>query len=467
MQNGKIFIYKIQEYFLYLLIFLLPWQTRWMFKLGELNGGYWEYATMSLYGVDILLVGLLAYWLIVKLLNCLIARLDSARQVKLLSNKIWLLIGGLELFIFISIFFAPDKWLAFYGYGRFLLGVGLFFLLMQVYPVKYSQSEFNWVKYDKIKLYWTIVASGFLQSILAIQQLMMQKVYGSKWLGMASQSPEILGVSVVETELRRWLRAYGSLPHPNILGGFLAVCLLINIILYFDLHKKLMGATSATANKYKIGILVSISFFIINFIGLLLTFSRSAWLGFAVGTIIFLISGFFTYKRKEAFINAFKLIFIIIIISSIFLWLFREPATNRFVISNRLENKSVQERIDYNQDALQIIKNNSWFGTGIKNYGLAIHRDINAERTVYEYQPVHNTFLLVWAETGIFGLLFFVSLLVYTLVNLLKQKSYGKMSLICVMIIMMFFDHWWWSMPFGIVLFWLVIGIAFKNTNAN
>ncbi|MFH1326461.1 MAG: O-antigen ligase family protein [Candidatus Falkowbacteria bacterium] len=425
-----------------------------MFKLGELNGGYWEYATMSLYAVDILLVGLLAYWLIVKLLNCSIARLDSARQVKLLSNKIWWLIAGLELFIFASIFFASDKWLAFYGYGRFLLGVGLFFLLTQV-------------KYDKIKLYWIIVASGFLQSILAIQQLMMQKVYGSKWLGIASQSPEILGVSVMETELRRWLRAYGSLSHPNILGGFLVVVLLINIILYFDLHKKFMEATNVDVNKYKIGILVSISFFIINFVGLLLTFSRSAWLGFAVGTIIFLISGFFTYKRKEAFINAFKLVFVVIIISSIFFWLFREPATNRFVISNRLENKSVQERINYNQDALQIIKNNSLFGTGIKNYGLAVHRDINAERTVYEYQPVHNTFLLVWVETGIFGLLFFVGLLVVTLLHYyiitLPKHNFEMLSVVMAMTVMMFFDHWWWSLPFGVMLFWLVVGITFSK----
>ena len=50
---------KIIEYGLYLLVFLLPMQTRWIIKTGELNGGYWEYGTISLYSTDILLAVLL------------------------------------------------------------------------------------------------------------------------------------------------------------------------------------------------------------------------------------------------------------------------------------------------------------------------------------------------------------------------------------------------------------------------
>ena len=42
-----------------LFLFLLPWQTRWFYQSGSLNGGYWEYGTFSLYGTQILL------WLII------------------------------------------------------------------------------------------------------------------------------------------------------------------------------------------------------------------------------------------------------------------------------------------------------------------------------------------------------------------------------------------------------------------
>jgi len=52
----KITLDKILEYSVYLVVFLLPLQTRWMAKLGELNGGYWEYGTYSLYFIDILIL---------------------------------------------------------------------------------------------------------------------------------------------------------------------------------------------------------------------------------------------------------------------------------------------------------------------------------------------------------------------------------------------------------------------------
>ena len=50
---------KILDYLLMLFLFLLPWQTRWFYQSGSLNGGYWEYGTFSLYGTQILL------WLII------------------------------------------------------------------------------------------------------------------------------------------------------------------------------------------------------------------------------------------------------------------------------------------------------------------------------------------------------------------------------------------------------------------
>ena len=56
---------------------------------------------------------------------------------------------------------------------------------------------------------------------------------------MAVHKAEELGTSVVETVGadglgERWLRAYGGLDHPNILGGILAVALLLFIILHIE-----------------------------------------------------------------------------------------------------------------------------------------------------------------------------------------------------------------------------------------
>jgi hypothetical protein len=426
-----------------------------MFKLGELNGGYYEYATYSLYAVDVLIIVLLlfVFFNLVKVKSQKPA--SSADGSKVKSDFLWILIGGLELFIFISIAVAPDKLLALYGYGRFLVGIGLFFAITQI-------------KYDKIKLYWAIVFSGFIQSILAMQQFVSQQVYGNKWLGMASQYSSDLGVSVVDNGFRRWLRVYGSLPHPNILGGFLAIVLLINVILYFNLYKKFKDAINRNQESgigNQAGLLLGLIFFVINFVGLILTFSRSAWLGFLAGFIILLLLIVKKYGRT-GLLNISKFIFIIIALCCLAGYILNEPMKTRLGMDSRLENKSIQERTGYAADAKEVIKNNWLFGVGVKNYGLTVHNQINSERSVYEYEPTHNVFLLVWAETGILGLLAFVILLIYLLSNALKNESYGKTTLIFALTAMMVFDHWWWSLNFGIILFWLVMGMAYKKDNS-
>jgi len=58
------FINKTIEYGLYLLVFALPIQTRWIIKAGALNGGPWEYGTYSLYATDILLLLLLLLFIV-------------------------------------------------------------------------------------------------------------------------------------------------------------------------------------------------------------------------------------------------------------------------------------------------------------------------------------------------------------------------------------------------------------------
>ena len=46
---------KIQDYLLMVFLFVLPWQTRYIWHYGEINRGYWEYGTYSIYGTEILL----------------------------------------------------------------------------------------------------------------------------------------------------------------------------------------------------------------------------------------------------------------------------------------------------------------------------------------------------------------------------------------------------------------------------
>jgi len=164
---------KIIEYGLYLLVFLLPWQTRWIIHAGEINAGTSEYLTLSLYGTDILLIILVLLFALYK--NTYNGATAAKKYRK---QRIWYLIAGLEFIIFISIFIAPDKVIAFYDYARFLLGIGLFWLVVSA-------------DYGRAKLIYAFLAGTFFTAALGIWQFLTQSSFADKWLGLSAHNPGV------------------------------------------------------------------------------------------------------------------------------------------------------------------------------------------------------------------------------------------------------------------------------------
>ncbi len=501
--------YYFIEYGLYLLVFLLPIQTRWIIKAGELN----EYGTISLYGTDILLILLLSLFVIFKFQipnsksqtpqhRCATTgQANSKSQIPNpkftpldmeLSNgaripnpkfqipKYWWIIAGLDLMIFISIFFAADKLVAVYRYGLFLLGVGFFWLIVSA-------------NYNKIKLVYSLLAGIFLQACLGIWQFLTQSSFACKWLGLAQHNAGDLGVSVVEAIssidgiAERWLRAYGGLDHPNVLGGLLVVGLLLLIWLFMTNPKSqipnnkprniasLKRGRQIPNPKSQIINLILLSAFCFLLSSLFFTFSRGAWLGLAVGIFIML---FIAAVKKNLAVQ--KKILEIILISGILIFIlfnqYQDLVMTRVSADARLEVKSSIERIESYENSWQLIKDHWLFGAGIGNYTLGIRNyelEImnNNAKPSWHYQPVHNVFLLIWAEIGILGLLFFISFLLlityYLLFNYKRSTSADiyKFSLLIAIAVMFMIDHWWWSLHFGVLFLWLVLGLMLKNEN--
>ena len=54
---------KIKIYLIYLFVFLLPWQTRWIIFDAKVKGGVFEYGRMCLYGFDVVFL-ILVFWVI-------------------------------------------------------------------------------------------------------------------------------------------------------------------------------------------------------------------------------------------------------------------------------------------------------------------------------------------------------------------------------------------------------------------
>ena len=443
---------KLGEVFLYLLAFLLPLQTRLFIRPGVVNFGYLEYGTISLYVTDIILVLLLSFLLINLLLP----------QTKKLLNFVWfspqtkndyalITLVILELVVFASIFFAPYCLLAIYKYILFLAGITIFWLM--------KQGRF----FDRLKLIYSLLAGIFLQAVLALYQFFTQSTFANKFLGLSFHNPAVSGVSVVEAYSRqgllvRWLRSYGGLDHPNILGGILAVGMIILVGLLVNRNKWQIKEPNQR-------LFVAVNYFLLFFLGiaLLFTFSRAAYLAALVGIMIVLSSSIRCSLKSRmdprsldcGFILGFSFLFIVIgsmLFSVVDFRLFNDSRLNQ--ISN-------QERIGGYVDSFQSIMARPISGWGIGNYYLSLYAREPYFQS-YFYQPVHNVFLLVTAEIGILGgllLLVFLGIIIWGKMTNFRHNSV-PLALIFALLMMAMVDHWLWSLHFGIFFFWLVLGIA-------
>lgn len=437
---------QIVEYGLYLIAFLLPIQTRLFLRAGDLNG-YSEYLTISLYGIDILIFIILIFY-------CSVV-LKKSSTTKYQLPTIWLILVGLDLACCLSIFVAADGWLALYRYLLFLLGVGLFWLII-------------YASYDRVKLIYSFLVGILIQASIGFWQFLTQSSFASKWLGIATHDPATLGTSVIETvNGERWLRAYGGLDHPNMLGGVLVIGVLLIIGLFLknyssiDKNYKLPASTQRgeQITNYKFIILSPIIYYLISII--FFSFSRSAWLGLIIAIISLLF--FYTLKKDYLHLRQLaKLATISAVLILILTNLYSGLIYSRLGTDNRLEAKSISERVESFKVSREVISSNWIFGAGIGNYVLDL-AERYPDQESWSYQVVHNVFLLVWSEIGVFGFLFFIFLFLYLFKINWQNKNFVNVSILLAIIFMMLFDHWWWSFNFGILFFWFVIGLVYNK----
>ena len=326
------------------------------------------------------------------------AKGGSASGGKFLNKKD-LVLGGFLLVALISIHYALIPQVAWYRFFKLAEYILVFFYFRNTtFPVA-----------------WPIALSAGFQALVAILQYAFQHSLGLWFLG---ESPLVVGqagVATVVAQGHEYLRAYGTFPHPNLL----AVWLLLGLWFAVVLRKKALFA------------LMLIAFF--------LTFSRVA---IAVGAL----SLIFYMPKTKKIISAFLGI---VLTFSIIFW----PQ-----ISSRLHietsDEAVAQRVFYTEIAWQSFREHPITGIGIGQFvpllmeRLPIYPD-------FIYQPVHNIFLLILAELGIFGLLAFLFLLYFSL----RKHLF---VLFCI-VILGFFDHYFWTLQQGGLIFWGLLGYLARD----
>lgn len=411
---------KLIEYLFYFFVFVFIWQSKLIIFPAPTN--YNEIAIYFNYLLLFLLIIVFIFYTIFYNKKEFLDKFDL--------DKYWVVLAGLEFFIFISILISPVREVSIFKYLLFLLAIGLLFVMTNF-------------KFNIKKIFLVFLTAILIQAGLGIFQFFSQVPFSNKYLGLASHSASVLGTSVIESEAGRFVRAYGAVDHPNIFGALMFFGLVL--LIFFIFKNDFQG--------YK-KILTYISLFII-LTALAVSFSRSAYLALAISLIVWFII-FLLDKNK---IKKYYPLFIFIFLSIIIIFSFLRPLVlSRFDTSSRLEKISIDERGSQINFSSEIIKKNPWLGMGLGAY----HYKILTEKPnlqPYEAQPVHNTFLLVWSEIGLWGLFFFIYFIFYIFKKNITNLDFSPIFI--GFFVFMLFDHWLWSLPFGPLLFFFLISLTF------
>lgn len=385
-------------------LLLLPWQIRWFVGV-ELAGWPWEQGALSVYASMLPMVGTILW----AHFFC------EPKRYGLIVRHL-----SIEWIIFCILFFVSvlvSGWnglalraICFWWFSFFLF---LFFVRSLVL-MKVEKKDVMWI------FFWSLIPHAFI----GLWQYADQLVYGSKWLGMASQDPRSLGVSVVEHGEYRLLRSYGGFSHPNIFGGWLAIGLLIALVLSRFVQKKSHIIVLALGSA-------------LMAMALVLSYSRSAWIAFVIG-LLFLTGSFIWKKRNMP--QFFLVVLCFILLSGAIVFVSQWPhIASRFQVETRLEQKSVSERVANLRDARQLFMGRPWFGYGPNAEMLGLNI---LQKTEAPLQPPHMIFVLAFLDFGLIGMACLLWLL-FRARGFFQDRTILFLLIVCG--ILGAFDHYLWS----------------------
>ena len=222
----------------------------------------------------------------------------------------------------------------------------------------------------------------------------------------------------------------------NSLGAYLAPIFIFLIPLSFARMLK---------QKYKYSIII---LSLLAAVALFLTFSRSAWLTVLFGLFVFL---FLSLGIRKALVAV--LICIIVFISV--------PQ-----ISNRFVRGDYKDRFSLMETSFAMIKDKPFLGLGLGTY-MDHFEDYATIKGVYY---AHNSYLQIWAESGIFSLLsilMFVGALLHgSIILLRKNRDYLLLGLVCsagALLFHAFFEVHLYSLQLA-TFFWFMLGLLSAST---
>jgi len=253
-----------------------------------------------------------------------------------------------------------------------MLGMGIYMMMKAFMVYLYILNKVTTKEQLRGLIKWLLAGLGF-QGFLGLVQYTTGSSLGLELFGAISKQ-RMAGVT----------RVRGTIGYPNQFGAWLALQIPIAVSLFiFELRG---------SRKTYYGVAAVLGIF-----GLLLSFSRSAWAGLLGCGLVFVIIMARRRLLKPKYIITLGAAMVFLSVLVVVFW---DTIVLRFETGDTGKYRMIMMEIAYD-----LIKENPVFGVGLHNY--KFHQ---VELFRY-WNPVHNEYMRLAAETGLPGLLFFLSVI--------------------------------------------------------
>lgn len=408
----------------YLFLLLLPTQLgrHFSFNFSSIQGLRSDYLTPTFYLTDLIILSAVLLTIYSFLNKKSKFQFSIITKIKLGSAVL--------LYLFINSIAASNKWIAVYEDAKILEYILFGLTIIMLKP--------------KLRTIINILSINVLYtSFIGFWQFFLQRSIGGLFwfLGERTFYVSTPGVANVTFAGEKLLRPYSVFPHPNVFGGFLAVVL--PLVFFVMLYEK-------QYNAKKIYYILTI---LVGLLALFLIASRASWLIVLAGFIMVILENWRIhvvsfFERKQVFL----ILFYFFILVSVFIPLFLN-----LKIAN--QSQSLNERRSLIKATIGIIPERPFIGQGLGNSTAQIFKKILPVSGVYAFQPVHNIYLLILMEAGIWGFLLFLTLLTSAVFRSTK-KIVVNLALISICGLG-FFDHYLITLQQGQLILLLFLSLAY------
>lgn len=243
-------------------------------------------------------------------------------------------------------------------------------------------------------------------------------------------------------------RVISTFDNPNILGEFLLIAIPFSLIVSIVSDSKTEKLASFTA-------------FILDVSCLILTWSRGAWLSFAISIVILLV-----------FINKKWITALILLIppAGVLAAYTETGILKRFISIFTFNDTSAKYRLGIFESTIHLISKYGLFGTGLGTEAFSVVYPVFAVSGTQAALHSHNLYLQTTAEQGLLGIISLIAV-IFMFIRMCgyyqrtSATSTNKRIIFAIFIafvsllIMGFTDYIWYSNKI-FMMFWLLIGLG-------